>query len=70
MPTLITTQGTKMLLMAQFGGEIGLIWGELRSSGYVRRGSQRRFVGQVRSSVSTLRAIGSQAINFFGLRRL
>ncbi len=27
MPTLITTQDTKMLLKAQFGGEIGLIWG-------------------------------------------
>ncbi len=32
MPTLITAQGTKMLLKAQFGGEIGLIWGELRAS--------------------------------------
>ncbi len=32
MPTLITAQGTKLLLKAHFGGEIGLIWGELRAS--------------------------------------
>ncbi len=30
MPTLITTQGSKMLLKAHFGGEIGLIWGKFR----------------------------------------